>query len=283
MKKLALIILTSTLFLYAYAQDKPGQSQYEMAKDLFNSDEYEDGLMILDIAISKGNSAAMILMGDLCLEGESVPQSHAEALSWYEKAADKGNFVAMKKVGHMYSDSLVEGMTYSNAVDYFETLYQAGNYNAAGLIGAAYYEGDGREKNKTTSVEWLNKGISQGDPGCKYFLGAIQIEEDTENSLKLLNESCSEGFMDACTYLGVIYFKGGAVDRNNEKAVSYLNQAIAEGDAAAHYYKAEMILAYAIDGTKKEALQLLEDARKLGYSDKDCDFLRLKIYGEMSE
>lgn len=283
MKALLLFFLTFTIFLSTIAQDEPGQSQYEMAKDLFNSDEYEDGLMILDIAISKGNSNAMVLMGDLCYKGENMIQSYEEAVDWYKKASDIGNFSAMKKVGAMYSDSLIEGKNYSDAVDYYEELYQHGKYNAAGLIGAAYYEGDGREKSSDVAIEWLNKGISQGDPGCKYYLGAIQFSENLENSLKLLEESCADEFMHACTYLGVAYFKGEGVQKDPQTAVNYLDKSIKKEDGAAHYFKAEMILAYAIEGTKKEALQLLEKAKKLGYSAKDCDFLRLKIYGEMTE
>lgn len=282
--KLLLLISTFLTACYCYAQTpEPGQAQLEMAIDLFNSEEYDDGLMILDIAISKGSINGLTYKGDLYYNGSGVTQDFNEAFNWYRQASENGNFEAMTKLGAMYADSLIVGKDYGDAVLFYEQLFHKGFHQSAALIGLAYYEGMGKVQNTDSAISWFQMGIEHNDAGSKYYLGKIKLSQEETDGLKLINEACSEGKAEACTYLGTLYFKGVNLDKDNDKAANFIEQGISLGDPAGYYHKAEMILEYALEGTKKEAVQLVEKAKKLGHPKKDCDFLRLRIYGEMHE
>lgn len=266
-----------------YGQKIPGQSQYEMAVDLFNSKEYEDGKMILDIAIGKNNVDAMKYKGDLYYQGIAYEKNYLESNTWYQKAASLGDYEAMTKIGNLYSNGLIEGKTSKDAIEYFISLYEIGHFNSAALIGYFYAEGIGITENMETAIEWLQKGEQLGDIRSKFLLGKYSLNDSQKESLDLIITSCDSNLSDACAYLGYIYFKGYFVKQDFNLALNYLEKAIQDNNSAAYFHKAEMMLAYVIEGSKKEALQLVEQSLKAGYSKKDCDLLRLQIYGEMTD
>lgn len=216
-------IITLLLFSFVipnYSQQPPGESQLEMAKDLFDSKEYEDGLMILDMAIGKENPSAMKYKGDLYYNGIGLDKSYPNALEWYMKAADLGNLAAMNEILQLYADELIEGKTPKDAIDYLIELFEKGHHNSSLPIGLAYLDGVGREQNKDSAFIWFEKGNELGDLGCRFMLGQLVLESDNQRGFTLLEDACMNDYFDACAYLGYIYFKGVSTEKNIDIALN---------------------------------------------------------------
>ncbi len=71
-------------------------------------------------------------------DGLGVPQSNAEAVKWYLKAAEQGNVRAQFKLGLMYQN------------------------------------GEGVEKDLKSAAEWLMKAASQGNENARRNLAKIK-------------------------------------------------------------------------------------------------------------
>jgi TPR repeat protein len=156
------------------------------------------------------------------------------------------------------------------------------------LIGEAYLNGVGVEKDIVSARRWFEKGIAQSDPGCVFNMGYIYQKGigETKNMKKgimLMEQACDSSYLRACEYLGEFYYKGEDVDANVEETVRWYTQGTRLNGAKSHFYFSNYILLGYIDGDKSDALYNAKRAKELGYNAVACDFLVLKINGEMHE
>ncbi len=63
-----------------------------------------DDIKDIEARADKGDVEAQILLAELYVAGESVPQDLTEAFKWYSKAAKLGNQGAINIVGIMYAN-----------------------------------------------------------------------------------------------------------------------------------------------------------------------------------
>ena len=104
-----------------------------------------------------------------------------------------------------------------------------------------------------------------------------------EKALELMAQSCDSNYLRAYETLGEIYYKGEDVDANVEETVRWYTRGTELNGAKSHFYFSNYILLGYIDGDKSDALYSAKRAKELGYNAVACDFLVLKINGEMHE
>lgn len=272
----------------AQNQKMPGQSEFEMAEDLFLAKKYTAWVSILEMAVVKNHPKATVRKGDAYFLGLGVEKNYSEALNWYKKAAELNNLDALYLIGMIYKDSLIKGKTYADAVEYYLVLNEKGIVATNMLIGEAYLNGKGVEKNIITARLWFEKGVAESDPGSVYNMGylyqkGIGVKANMEKAVELMEQSCDSNYLRACETLGELYYKGEDVEANSEKSVNWYTKGMELNGAKSHFYYSNYILLGYIEGKKADALSHAKKAKELGYDAVACDWLQLKINGEMHE
>ena len=289
-KSLFLLSLFLTFFLPNKLQGQkiPGQSEFEMAEDLFQSKKYTAWLSILEMAVIQGHVKAIVRKGDSFFLGLGVERNYPEALKWYKKAAELKSLDGLYLVGVIYKDSLIKGKTYSDAVKYYTFLNEKNIHSTNMLIGEAYLNGEGVEKDIITARLWFEKGVEVSDPGSIFNMGCLYqkgtgVKANIKKAIQLMEQSCDSNYLRACEYLGEIYYKGKGVDASSEKSANWYSKGVKLNGAKSHYYYSNYILLGYIKGKKADAILHAKKAKELGYDAVACDWLQLKINGEMHE
>merc|ERR1712232_1168837 len=114
-----------------------------------------------------------------------------------------------------------------------------------GLASAQYHLGkifhDGKlgvEQNKSRAVELWESATAQGntdaqcDLGVLYFTGEM-VPKDQARAMELLKKASSKGDADAQYNLGVIYHQGDLDQRDESKAAEFWSLAAAQGHTRA--------------------------------------------------
>ena len=113
-------------------------------------------------------------------EGWGQPQSYAEALSWYYKAAEHGNGQAQENIGYMFEYGTGVQKDYAKAMSWFNKAAAQGNSMAENQLGWMYQFGQGMEPDDAKALTWYGLSADQGNVHGKNNLQAFT--DDLEDS-----------------------------------------------------------------------------------------------------
>ena len=123
------IVLLYSFSTAATAQD--GTDLYNSAKEAYADADYSKAIDLAKESASQGSSEAMILLGDIYLAGNGIPQPDPqEALNWYMAADAQDNNVAQYKIGNMYYDGHGVNQSFPDAAAWFEKAAQSRDLDA---------------------------------------------------------------------------------------------------------------------------------------------------------
>ena len=131
----------------------------------YNRGDPKTALKLWQPLADAGNADAQVNIGVLHANGEGVPQSYAEALTWYRKAADQGDVFALNNLGLMYMRG--QGITASDRMA-VQLYRQAADRNFAPAqfnLATMYAQGRGIEKDKAEAYKWLTLAMAAYQPG----------------------------------------------------------------------------------------------------------------------
>lgn len=161
---------------------------------------------------SSASSASMSEGAQLCLRGDQAyfglgaPQSYANALQLYVKAAEGP---------HSHPPAMHR-------------------------VGVCYRDGRGVEKDPVTAMRWFQRGVDAGDAdainavGCAWEAGNVEgFPRDYEQAGEFYQRAADKGQVDAQTNLGFLYEKGLGVSRNAAAAAHWYRVAAEAGYAKA--------------------------------------------------
>lgn len=103
----------------------------------YNKADYATALRIFRPLAERGQVLAEYVFGLMYANGQGVPQSFHQAMTWHRKAADQGEAKAQFSVGLMY------------------------------------FKGLGVPVNRAEAFKWYSRAAAQGDPAAQYNLGAM--------------------------------------------------------------------------------------------------------------
>jgi TPR repeat protein len=95
-------------------------------------------------AAKRGDPAAQLALGTLCLLGYGVPQNIAAAAHWFEKAANRGD------------------------------------RDAQFILGELYWGGEGVLRDHDQAVKWFRRAAAQGDLQAHRVLAILGVASDDE-------------------------------------------------------------------------------------------------------
>ncbi len=118
-----------------------------------------------------GNAGAQNALANMYYNGRGAPQSDAEAVRWWSKAAEQGNLNAQNNLGFMYYSGRGVAKDQGEGARWWLKAAEHGFAAAQNNIGGAYRNGLGVQKNEQEAVKWYRRSAEQGHAGSQKALG----------------------------------------------------------------------------------------------------------------
>ena len=177
-------------------------------------------------------------------------QNYSEAVKWYNKAAWQGHPQAQFNLGHCYESGKGVPQDNEEAVKWYRKAAEKGLADAQDSLGFCYDNGKGVPQDYFEAVKWFRKAAEQGHDGAQCDLGLCYEEgrgvaQDYTEAVKWYRKAAEQGHNGAQLFLALCYEEGRGVSRNYMKAKEWCNKAAKQGN--------------------EDAIQWLEDMKKMGY------------------
>ncbi len=121
-------------------------------------------------AAEAGRVESMTRLGSFLGRDWRSEAERVEALEWFRRAAALGDARAMTLLGFAYREGRGVAADADAAVGWFISAHAAGAAGAASVAGRILAE---RVASHAAAVEWLHKGIEEGNPDCYHHLALI--------------------------------------------------------------------------------------------------------------
>lgn len=171
-----------------------------------------------------GDALAQENLGVMYHLGNGVPKDTAEALKWYRAAAKQGNSAAMYNLGIAYFNGPTTGEAVGEnqlfAAVWLTLAREFGNAQAASALSH-------------TEANSSDVAFAIG----RMYLGGAEIPANVERGVRWCKEAATVG---ANLLLGVMYYDGKGVARDDAEALEYFRAAAAHGSAEGNYRAAKM-------------------------------------------
>jgi TPR repeat protein len=128
------------------------------------------------------NAEAQYRMGLYAMSGTNVPQSTADGILWWRKAADQNYLPAEHDLGVAYSDGKIVPQDLAEGIRWLRKVAEQGEdasgdftvlldvETARSRLGTAYWYGSGVKRDYVEAVKWYRKAAEQGDGLSQYAL-----------------------------------------------------------------------------------------------------------------
>ncbi|KAF9904940.1 hypothetical protein EC991_002180 [Linnemannia zychae] len=209
--------------------------------------------------IQKGQTQALISVGDLFFDGQDVQQNPTIAMGWYLKAAYLGDNNARHKIEQLrlefppLSSSSREPLleeskggqqdkdrdkvtTYITAVDRHRKEADQGDSTAQHNVGLLYFAA----QEYSQAMAWYRKAAEQGQILAHLYIGrmyheGLGVSQDHVEAMIWYRKAAEQGDASAKYNIGVMYEQGHGVSRDYDKAMYWYQMAAEQGDISAQY------------------------------------------------
>lgn len=189
----------------------------------------------LKIQANKGNSAAMLELGERLLQGQGVDTNAVEGLDWIKKSAETGNAGAYLDLGMVYSNAIGVELNIPEAMKYYRKGADLGNADCQASLGLFYQAGEripgGVKADNVEALKWYRLAAAQNHQEAIFHLAQLLlrgdgIKPDTAEAINLLRKGAESGNPDAQWILGNCYKKGVGVEKDPVQAYALIFAAV---------------------------------------------------------
>ena len=194
-------------------------------------------LTLLNKAAALGDSQATLILAELHIVGDGVPQSSRTSFEMLKTLSENGDGYASTLLGELSSDDKIRNYLFesalggtsqvpadlaaaipqdaSKAIRYWERASQQGSCQSWIDLSSVYDRGIGVDTDYRRGADYVEQAV-HCDPANSYFLWKLAKrfydargrDRDCPTAEKLLRESLDHGYADAAVDLGYIYDKG---------------------------------------------------------------------------
>jgi TPR repeat protein len=232
------------------------------------------GIWMIEAAASRGDSDAMLLLGNLYLDGKFVTANVKMGTGLLEKAGAAGNVAALETLGKLYLwGDLKRGLVNADsqkAARYLEQAVKAGSVEAERVLGAQLIGGWKLPRNVSRGLALLQDAVARGNKTAKislaeFYFNGKYVPRNPKLGDAVLEQAAAAGDLDALVALGSGYMWGGVLPSNPDLVVKYLGQAEAGGSVDAKRTLGEqMITGYTIRRDVAGGVKRLEELAAKG-------------------
>jgi uncharacterized protein len=203
---------------------------------------------LLTQASALGDSQATLIMAELYLVGDGVPQSSTKSFNTLKTLSDRGDADATNRLGELLADNKILNYTFDHflggvrqipddfarafpqdpakAIHYWELADQQGNCQSVVNLSSAYDRGVGVGADRHKAADYVEQAV-RCDPTNSFYLWKLAMRffdangrtKDCVAAEKYFTQSLDHGYPDAAVNLGYIYDKGcGPITRDDARA-----------------------------------------------------------------
>jgi TPR repeat protein len=142
----------------------------------------------LRTAAERGHVKAAVTMGDVLLRGNGVPDSQAEAMRWYRRAAESGSAAAYIRLGDFYANRS-SSMEVPRALEWYRKAAEADSAIAMTRLGKIFNEGRGVPQDQALAANWFSRAAAAGSGAAMVELSALYSRAGGPGHFSLARES----------------------------------------------------------------------------------------------
>ena len=182
-----------------------------------------------------GDANAQFYLGESLRKGlYNLNPNYKEAYSWYLKAANLGHPKAQYVVGYYHYLGLKKDFPkdLETAATWIKKSAENGDKDAMGLLSVMYSKGEGVPRDDIESANWARREVAER---IKEKTGKnVHIEvKDREFLFNETKKQAEKGNAFFQHNLGVMYFNGDGVAKDDSKALEWLRKAAVQGNKQA--------------------------------------------------
>lgn len=200
-------------------------------------EDKEKGKAIMDALVDRSDhSYVMTRYAGLLFEGiDPYEENKDRALEILDNIKDKNDPTYLRTMALVYGNGTSKiSPDINKAIEYFEKAFKKGNKNSAINLYVDYIAGFGGLRADTIeALEWLQKGIEANQTECMIAMAdicfsdniAFQKYHNVSRGIELLKTAARHGSSEAYCRLGISYYGGKHVNKDDEKAFEYMGKA----------------------------------------------------------
>lgn len=241
----------------------------------------------LRIEVEAETPDAMLLWGNLLVDGLGLEKDDHRAAELYYRAAELGFAPASNALGQCYSFAVGVRLDAVRAVGCYRRAAEAGFAPAQFHLGVCCFDGQGIRPDKTEAAKWYAAAAEQGYAPAQFTLGRHYsqimngVENDLEKGVMWLTRAAEQGLLRAMTYLADLYHNAGT-NEGDARAAHWYERAAGRGDLYAMKQYATY-LSSGRGGTPRDpvaAEATLAAAARGGL--REAELLYRELYGKLS-
>lgn len=195
----------------------------------------------LSLAAEKKHEFAQFQLGYIYDQGcEDIKPSYENAVKWYELSSKSGLYtksgfdLAQFNLGLIKLNIEGEPIDLDGAIRAFKLAGEQGNLQSLILLGALYFDGDQCTQDYQKCIQYCKLVVEQ-EQGYKnglaeYMLGRIYesglgVPVNIEEALKWYKQSAKYGDFDSMNNLGLMYYFGDGVEKDEAEGERLLKKA----------------------------------------------------------
>lgn len=217
---------------FSFLRDKEKAKEFTR-KDDEPKESYEERMTRL---AEEGDVDACLTLGYMYLYGEGGMQSDSEkAFKYYSMAADKGDKIAMNNLGSLYYSGIGTKKDVRQAIKLFDDAAKLGNNEAAVNLAFIYLTSGATDNPtvKSTVVKLFNQAANGDNITAQYMMGMIYyngfgIAKNDDKAFQMLRKAASQ-YDEAQYQLALRYMNAEGTPRNYGNAVANLIKAAKQG------------------------------------------------------
>lgn len=199
----------------------------------------------LDSAAVKGNTNAMMVLGNMYATGSGVERDTVKTLEYYNSAVAAGSTKAMLRLAGSHQSGEVVPLDKKRAAELYQMAADRGNLDALCRLGLCYEEGEGVILNSRKAYNLYTQAAEQGSAFGMYLVAmcyaeGIYVKEDMEQAAQWFLKGAEAGNVRCCYFIGQLYAKGEGVKKNKKEAKKWLTVAAENGIEAAEQLLREL-------------------------------------------
>ena len=217
---------------------------------LFTVDAYSQLSINSDIKIlraqsDEGNAEAKFFLGALYYSGQGVEQNFSKAIELFKESSDSGYSSATFNLGVIYAKGRGVDVNQEKAYEYYEKAALGGLDRAQYVFATWLRDGIIGDKDEASAMEWFKRSSLQNyGPAllevAKGYENGLSGRRDYREAAKLYRQARAHDdgrdnytYFNATHRLGLLYYKGLGVEKDQRKGIRFIKEASNNGVAEA--------------------------------------------------
>ena len=207
--------------------------------ELGYSEDLNEAISSWKKASEKGYAKASHNLGLVYSEGKKIEKDITKSQMYFELAASQGYSRAFINLGNLYNTPTSSKEDLIKAIDYYEKAFRSGISDGAYIIGCLYDSDNAVETDYSIAASYFTKAMNKGNLEAQSRLGALYYygmlgQREAEKGIDLIQDAIYKGYKPAESFLVPMYFNtSDSVDKS--KAFEFNLSQAQKGNASAQY------------------------------------------------